>query len=123
MQYCNVMVDDNTLRAQFFPGLDGSGTGSAVFGTQASPNMANRDLLINNLVSKVAGTGMASQISATAIRNELHTGVTDPDSGEVTPGLINRLVSGPTGSSASGGRTVMKAACGAVLGSGATLIQ
>jgi len=41
----------------------------------------------------------------------------------VTPGLINRLVSGPTGASPTGGRTVMKSACGAVLGSGATLIQ
>jgi hypothetical protein len=53
----------------------------------------------------------------------LHNGVTDPGSGYVTPGLINRLVSGPTGSSSTGGRTVMKSACGAVLGSGATLIQ
>ena len=37
--------------------------------------------------------------------------------------LINRLVSGPTGSASSGTSTVMKAACGAVLGSGTTLIQ
>jgi hypothetical protein len=32
-------------------------------------------------------------------------------------------VSGPTGGSANGTGTVMKAACGAVLGSGTTLIQ
>jgi hypothetical protein len=37
--------------------------------------------------------------------------------------LIDKLVSGPTGSSANGTATVMKAACGAVLGSGTTLIQ
>lgn len=123
MQYCNVLVDDNTLRAAFFGGLDGSGTGTAVFGTAGSPNTANRDLLINSLITRAVGTGQAFQVSATAVRDELQNGVTDPGTGYVTPGLINRLVSGPTGASSTGGRTVMKSACGAVLGSGATLIQ
>jgi hypothetical protein len=123
MQYCNVLVDDNTLRGQFFGGLDGSGTGTAVFGTQASPNMANRNLLMDALINNTVGAGLAFEVTATQIRDELHNGVTDPDTSVVTAGLINRLVSGPTGSSATGGRTVMKAACGAVLGSGVTLIQ
>ena len=119
----SAFADFATLRAQFFGGLDGSGTGTAVFGSAGSPNTANRDLLINALVNKAVGTGMVFQLSAAQIRDELQNGVTDPDSGYVTPGLINRLVSGPTGASSTGGRTVMKAACGAVLGSGATLIQ
>jgi hypothetical protein len=123
MQYCNVLVDDNTLRGAFFGGLDGSGTGTAVFGTAGSPNTTNRDLLINSLINKAVGTGQAYQVSGAAIRDELQNGVTDPGTGYVTPGLINRLVSGPTGASPTGGRTVMKSACGAVLGSGATLIQ
>ena len=124
MQYCNVLVDDNTLRAAFFGGLDGSGSGTAVFGSAGSPNMANRDLLINSITTKAVGNGvLAYQVSAAAIRDELQNGVTDPGTGYVTPGLINRLVSGPTGASPTGGRTVMKSACGAVLGSGATLIQ
>jgi hypothetical protein len=123
MQYCNVLVDDNTLRAAFFGGLDGAGTGTAVFGTAGSPNTANRDLLINSLIARAVGTGQVFQVSAAAVRDELQNGVTDPGTGYVTPGLINRLVSGPTGSSPTGGRTVMKSACGAVLGSGATLIQ
>jgi hypothetical protein len=123
MQYCNVLVDDNALRASFFGSLDGSGSGTAVFGTQASPNMTNRDLLINALINRAVGGGQDFQVTAAQVRDELHSGVTDPDSGFVTPGLINRLVSGPTGASPTGGRTVMKAACGAVLGSGATLIQ
>ncbi len=55
MQYCNVMVDDNTLRAAFFGALDGSGTGTAVFGSAGAPNMANRDLLINALINKAVG--------------------------------------------------------------------
>jgi hypothetical protein len=37
--------------------------------------------------------------------------------------LIDKLVAGPTGSTSGGAGTVMKAACGAVLGSGTTLIQ
>jgi len=123
MQYCNVLVDDNTLRGAFFGGLDGSGTGTAVFGTSGSPNTGNRDLLINSLINKAVGAGQAYQVSGAAIRDELQNGVTDPGTGYVTPGLINRLVSGPTGASSTGGRTVMKSACGAVLGSGATLIQ
>jgi hypothetical protein len=85
--------------------------------------MANRDLLINALVNRAVGSGMLFQVSAAQVRDELHNGITDPDTAFVTPGLINRLVSGPTGASATGGRTVMKASCGAVLGSGATLIQ
>jgi hypothetical protein len=122
MQYCNVLVDDNALRGAFFGGLDGSGTGTAVFGTSGSPNTTNRDLLINSLISRAVGTGMDFQVRAEEVRGELN-GIDDPDDTFDTTGLINRLVSGPTGASASGGRTVMKAACGAVLGSGATLIQ
>jgi len=124
MQYCNVLVDDNTLRGAFFGGLDGSGSGTAVFGSAGSPNTANRDLLINSLIAKAIGSGVWQyQVSGAAVRDELQNGVTDPGTGYVTPGLINRLVSGPTGTSPTGGRTVMKSACGAVLGSGATLIQ
>jgi hypothetical protein len=123
MQYCNVVVDDDSLRPQFFGSLDGAGTGTAVFGTSGAPNTGNRDLLMNALINKAVGTGLAAQVTATQIRDELNNGVTDPGTGYVTPGLINRLVSGPTGASTTGGRTVMKAACGAVLGSGAMLIQ
>ena len=123
MQYCNVMVDDNTLRTAFFGGLDGSGTATAVFGTSGAPNTANRDLLINALINKAVGTSMDFQVKAQQVRDELNGVSTDPDPVYNTAGLINRLVSGPTGASATGGRTVMKASCGAVLGSGATLIQ
>jgi hypothetical protein len=127
MQYCNVVVDDPALRAAFFPGLDGSGTGTAVFGTEAAPNMANRDLLLNALVNKTVGTQFQQfQVTEAQIRDELHNGFPDPTNANPaneTDGLINRLVSGPTGASATGGRTVMKASCGAVLGSGITLIQ
>jgi len=126
MQYCNVMVDDNALRASFFGALDGSGTGVAVFGTAASPNAGNRTLLIDALLNKAVGVRMVDQVTELQLRAELLTGFQDPNDASpeyFTPGLVDRLVSGPTGANAAGGRTVMKAACGAVLGSGATLIQ
>ena len=132
MQYCNVMVDDNALRGSFFGALDGTGTGIGVFGTAASPNAGNRELLITALMNKAVGAGMDDQVTDAEIREELLTGFPDPAHLDpidplyaeyFTPGLVNRLVSGPTGNNAAGGRTVMKAACGAVLGSGVTLIQ
>jgi hypothetical protein len=120
IQYCNVMVDDNTLRDNFFGGLDGAGTGIAAFGGVGDNSNANRLTLVNTLVNKAVGTGLASQPDLAEIRNEI-AGLPTHDTAR--PGLINRLVGGPTGSSSSGGRTVMKAACGAVLGSGSTLVQ
>jgi hypothetical protein len=121
IQYCGVMVDDNTLRANFFGALDGSGTGTAAFGAVGDNTNANRIALVNTLFNKIVGTGLASQPDLIEIRDEIagKQPANDPNA----PGLINRLVSGPTGSSSTGGRTVMKAACGAVLGSGNTLIQ
>jgi mono/diheme cytochrome c family protein len=130
MQYCNVVVDDAGLRAAFFPGLDGSGTGTAVFGASGASNNANRTLLIDALIDATVGVQVSDfqqyQVTPAQIREELNLGFVDPTNANPTnqtPGLIDRLVSGPTGGSATGGRTVMKAACGAVLGSGITLIQ
>jgi hypothetical protein len=133
MQYCNVVVDDAALRAQFFPGLDGTGTGTGVFGGAGSFGNANRTLLIDALINATVGTDVQQgQVTPAQIREELNLGFLDPISGgpgvpanptNVTLGLIDRLVTGPTGASPTGGRTVMKAACGAVLGSGITLIQ
>ena len=49
-------------------------------------------------------------------------GVDDMIPGEIDV-LINKLVAGPTGSAPGGTGTVMKAACGAVLGSSTTTVQ
>jgi hypothetical protein len=120
IQYCNVMVEDNTLRTNFFGALTGAGTGSGAFGAVGDNANANRIALVSTLMSKAVGTGLLSQPTASQVRDEI-AGKQPND--PAAPGLINRLVGGPTGSDGSGGRTVMKAACGAVLGSGSTLIQ
>lgn len=120
IQYCNVLVDSNTLRPAFFGALDGSGTGVAVFGAAGAYGNANRATLIDALLRKGVGRDLLSSSPAeSTIRNEIVGPTLDPEN----PGLIDRLVFGPTGNSPTGGRTVMKAACGAVLGSGTTLIN
>ncbi len=110
IQYCNVMVDNSTLRTDFFGNLSASGGGTAVFGTSGSPNTANRDQLIDALLAKGVGANLTVQPSNASIRTEVNS-------------LIDRLNAGPTGSDSGGAATVIKAACGAVLGSGTTLVQ
>jgi hypothetical protein len=105
------MVDTASARTAFYgAALNPAATGTASFGTAGSPNNANRDIVIGALLTKGINTGLEWNPDDTVIRAELDS-------------LINKLVSGPTGSSANGTGTVMKAACGAVLGSGTTLIQ
>ncbi len=111
IQYCNEMVESPSARTAFYgSALNPAATGTATFGTAGSPNIVNRDIVITALLTKGINTGLESNPDDTVIRNEIDN-------------LINKLVSGPTGSSANGTGTVMKAACGAVLGSGTTLIQ
>jgi mono/diheme cytochrome c family protein len=111
IQYCNQMVDTPSARTAFYgAALNPASTGTATFGSAGSPNNANRDVVISALLTKGINTGLEWSPDDTVIRNEID-------------GLIDKLVSGPTGSSANGTATVMKAACGAVLGSGTTLIQ
>jgi mono/diheme cytochrome c family protein len=111
IQYCNQMVDTASARTAFYgAALNPAATGTATFGTAGSPNVANRDLVISALLQKGINTGLEWSPDDTVVSNEIDN-------------LINKLVSGPTGSSANGTATVMKAACGAVLGSGTTLIQ
>jgi mono/diheme cytochrome c family protein len=103
--YCSALVDNATLRAQFFPGLDPSQTG-AVFG---GSNQANRDVVINALGTKIVGN-LASQPTQT----EIYVEVND---------LLQKIASGPTGTKSGGAGIAMKGACAAVLGSAATTVQ
>ena len=108
IQYCSQMVDTPALRTAFFgASINPSATGSAAFGASGS---ANREGVIGDLLTKAKNTGLEWDPDDTMIHDELDS-------------LINRLLAGPTGSTSGGAATVMKATCGAVLGSGTTLIQ
>jgi hypothetical protein len=105
--YCNQLVDTPNLRTAFFSGgMNPSSPGSA-FGASGS---AARESLIGDLLTKGKNTGLEFDPDDSAIHDELDS-------------LINKLLAGPTGSASGGAGTVMKATCGAVIGSGITLIR
>jgi len=107
IQYCNELVNTPNLRTAFFSGgMNPSSPGSA-FGAAGS---AARESLIGDLLTRGKNTGLEWDPDDTVIHAELDT-------------LINKLLAGPTGSASGGAGTVMKATCGAVLGSGITLIR
>lgn len=102
ISYCSVLVDDPAARAAYFPGLQ--------FSANVTTAFADRSLLINPLLSRVVGTGLGSQPAAVDVTNE-----------------VNSLVDGlaACGGTCESDRTVriVKAACAAVLGSAAMLVQ
>jgi len=100
IQYCSALVDDPGARARFFPGMS---NWSSTLQAQA-----DRDAVIEPLIDRVVGN-VANQPDPAAVRTELGM-------------LMGQLCN----SSACGGaRTaaVVKAVCGAALGSAAMLIQ
>jgi hypothetical protein len=112
IQYCSQMVDSASLRNAFYgSALNPLATATSTFGSPGSPNTTNRDIVIDALMNKGKNSGLEWDASVDGLIP------TELDS------LIDRLVAGPTGSAPNGTATVMKAACGAVLGSGTTLIQ
>ena len=111
IQYCNQMVETPALRNAFFgASLNPTASATSSFGSKDTPNIVNRDIVIGALLQKGVNTGLQWNPDDTVISKELDN-------------LINTLVAGPTGSASGGTGTVMKATCGAVLGSGTTLIQ
>lgn len=100
LQYCSVMMDDSAARSAFFgPGVNFSSNLAAG---------AERNAFIDVLFSKGIGTA-GTQPSDVDVKAELNN-------------LIGTLC---TASACGGQRTidVLKAACGATLGSAATLVQ
>ncbi|MBP6515172.1 MAG: LamG domain-containing protein, partial [Steroidobacteraceae bacterium] len=105
IEYCNALVDDSARRAQYFPGFDFAAPAAQAFDTAAE-----RNLVIDPLVARAIGTGIATQPSAAEVRAELDS-------------LITRLASCGLGCAADRTPTVVKSACSAVVGSAATLLQ
>jgi hypothetical protein len=97
IKYCSEMVNNATLRTDFF----GAGFNVAANPATQFADPAGKDILITPLLQKAVGTGIASQPADAEIRTELSL-------------LIERLATKPGASSAN----VAKAACAAALGSG-----
>lgn len=105
IEYCNTLVDDPSTRGAFFPGFDFGAAPATAFGT---PD--RRDLVIDPLVDRIMGTGLASQPDPADVRGELNA-------------LIDRLTACGGACPADKTGTIVKATCSALLGSAVMLVQ
>jgi hypothetical protein len=115
IQYCDALVE-SPAASTYFPGLTLDGTPSSVFGTNAG-----KDLLVDPLINHMIGTNLTTQPAGATLK----TG-TAPAGEPARPGLyslIDQLSNCGGSCPANRTRTIAKATCGAVLGSGAVLIK
>ncbi len=115
IQYCDALIE-SPAASSYFPGLDLGGAASTVFASDAG-----KDLLIDPLIERMIGTGLATQPLGTSLK-----GGTAPAGEPARPGLyalVGQLANCGGSCSADRTRLVAKATCGAVLGSGAVLIR
>lgn len=98
VQYCNALVNDTSARTAYFPGL--------VFTNDIT---AQQNALLDPLIERIRGN-VDSQPTDTDMRTELQN-------------LIGELCTGGSCSSGTRTPTVVKAVCGAALGSAAMLVQ
>src|SRR5262249_2285730 len=119
IQYCDALVESPNA-STYFPGLNLTGSPATVFGSNGG-----KDLLIDPLINNMIGVNVKSQPSATELKNTDTRANTAAD-GPTRPGLYGLI---DTLNQCSGGcpnsrtKLIAKATCGAVLGSGATLID
>lgn len=120
IQYCDALVE-SPQAASYFPGLSLSGAPSTVFS-----NNAGKDLLIDPLINRMIGSNVTSQPSAGELKDPYEP--VDPvlEGTDDRPGLYGLIdtLKACSGSTCTGRtKLVAKATCGAVLGSGAVLID
>jgi hypothetical protein len=106
--YCSELVKSPTLTAKFFPGLNLSQPAGSYFASQANMNLVINPLITNTQITTASGTQIVTQPQASAVATELTN-------------LITNLSTGQN----QAGRTaaVTTAACAAVLGSAAVMLQ
>lgn len=105
IEYCNALVEDNSARASYFGGFDFNAAADVAFDTPAE-----RDQIFDPLITKALGSGLSSQPSDSDIKTELNN-------------LVDRLTACGGGCASDRTETVVKAACAAVIGSAAMLVQ
>ncbi len=119
LQYCNVLVDDTTMRNAFLPGVDFS---APLTLPDYSAVNANGAAVIARLHEKAVGTADTQPTAG-----DFATDMGDLIESLCNPALPTPLPPGAQPNRACGtfNRTaeVVKAACGAALGSAATLVQ
>ena len=106
IRYCDTLVEDNTLRASYFPDLD------FTYNLNNGVNQSFKDSLIDPLMQGMLISDEPSQPSAADVKPELNT-------------LIDRLTTCSTNNSCASDttETLAKASCAAVLGSAIVILQ
>jgi cytochrome c553 len=108
IEFCHQLVNNSTLSAKFFPGLDYSQPAGTYFASQVHVNLVINPLIAKAQIIDGHGVQVASQPTVAAVTTELNN-------------LIAQLSNGQNGA----GRTaaVTTAACAAVLGSAAIVLH
>ncbi len=117
IQYCSALVDNP---GTYFGGLDLNGAPGTVFATDAG-----KDALIDPLLTRMLGTNVTSGPTPAEMKQP-YTPADQGTEGPPRPGLYSMIdtLKACSGASCNGRtRLVAKATCGAVLGSGAVLIN
>ncbi len=116
IEYCSALVDNKgtITRDDYFPGFFASGL-PPESADSAFDSAAKRALVTGPLISKVMNTGLTVQPDPVAVGAELDSLIT----------ILTACATGPTPACATSTRTeqIVKAACAAVLGSAAMLVQ
>ena len=102
IQYCNAWVDGPSNALAVLP--------SFTFGDDAPADYADRTLFTDPMVEHMLNTGVATQADVAATKTEVDN-------------LITQLIACPSGCGPERTEQVAKAACTAVLGSAAMLVQ
>jgi hypothetical protein len=106
--FCSELVNNPTLSAKFFPGLNYAQPAGSYFSSQANVNLVINPLLSNAQIVDGHGVQIATQPTVAAVTTEL-----------------NSLIAQLSGGQNEAGRTaaVTTAACAAVLGSAAIVLH
>ncbi|HHJ12768.1 MAG TPA: LamG domain-containing protein [Gammaproteobacteria bacterium] len=126
IEYCSRLVDDAGLSAGFFPGFDFGADVATAFG---SGDSAAKNLVVNQLYDRMIGLADsgANDLIDAPTREEFKTELVGYDlAGVLQNGnnLFDRLTAAcPTGCDATRTQAIVKAMCGAALGSAAVLVQ
>jgi hypothetical protein len=116
IEYCNALVDDPTLRANTFGGFP---FGSDVTTAYPGRDSATSNMLLDPLLDRVLGE--TAQIGTQPLRTDAKDELEDLIYG--IPGDATRLGLANGGGTASRTQTIAKAACAALVGSAAMLVQ
>jgi hypothetical protein len=114
IQYCDALIEDGSLAASYFPGVDFSAPKGTVF------SVANRDLVIDPLIDRVMGIGVMTQPDFVDVKDEL--GYATPVALGRPDNLIDRLLNSQSPIPPDT-RAIGKAVCASVVGSAVTLIK